>query len=196
MIGLLLRSPWAWGAIVVLLLASHGGVALWVQTAVNQTWELREQRAKAAHERALRIEQAKQKELGDRWAEQVDKVRGERDDARATIEQRDAALAAATRRIADLSRGNDRLRDELEQFARGGPAGTDTVAACQGRAQALAAYSADVAEAAERVVGRTVAVAETARLAAKERDEFAADIIACVAGWPKAPSVTGPGDDG
>jgi chromosome segregation ATPase len=75
------------------------------------------------------------------------------------------------------------LRERLAAYAAAPPG--DTAAACQARAGTLAAYAADLAAAAAEVGDSAVEIARAAGQAASERDGFAAEVVACVNGWPR-----------
>jgi hypothetical protein len=173
-------GPWFWGAVACLLIASHAGVALWVQAQVNERWELREAQHKAATQRVIAMEQAKQRDIEARWQDAADLSRKELDDARKTIADQAA-------RLGRLQLDAGQLRNQLAAYAAGG-AGQDSLAACQTRASTLAAYASDLGSSAAEV-------AAVAVVAAKERDEYAAEVVACVSAWPKAGRVTGPSDE-
>lgn len=140
-------------------------------------WRLKSAQAAAATERAIAIEQVRQREIEARWQATVDQQAQELAHARTTIAEQASRLGA-------LRLDAGRLRDQLAAYAAGG-SGADSLAACQTRAAALAAYGADLGAAA-------AAVAATARRAALERDQFAAEVLACVRAWPTAPGVIDP----
>lgn len=135
------------------------------------SWRLKAAQAAAATERAIAIEQARQREIEARWQSTVDQQAQELSNARTTINQQAARLRA-------LSLDSSRLRDQLAAYAAGDP-GEDSLAACHARAAALASYAADLATAA-------AAVAIAARQSAVERDEFAAEVTALLRAWPRA----------
>jgi hypothetical protein len=170
-----IMGPYVWLALAVALAASHGASYMAGHRSATAAAEQREQVAAAER-------QAEQLELMRRMQAQVDQARGERDAARQTIAQRDAQLADSARRLADSARGNQRLRHQLAEYAASGTA----AATCPGRLAHVSAYAADLAEAATRVGVVAARLAETARVAATERDAYAADIVACVSGWPAA----------
>ena len=134
-------------------------------------WRLKAAQAAAATERAIAIEQARQREIEARWQSTVDQQASELSNARATINQQAARLRA-------LSLDSSRLRDQLTAYAAGSP-GEDSLAACHARSAALAIYAADLG-----AVAGEIAVA--ARQAAVERDEFAAEVTALLRAWPRA----------
>lgn len=97
-------------------------------------------------------------------------------DALATALADNRALAASL----DIARTDvGRVRRQLSTFAApaSGQAGSDTTSACQARATALA-------EAASRGVELLVEGRFLLRDIARERDDFAAEVTACVNGWP------------
>lgn len=132
-------------------------------------WKLREAEHAAATQKAISIEQAKQRQTEARWQVLSDSARKELDDAQKTIAYQAGRLNA-------LRVDTGRLRDQLTAYASGGP-GSDTITACQDRGQTLATYAAEVGIAAQEIAGLAI-------VAAKERDEFAAEVMACVAAWP------------
>ena len=134
-------------------------------------WRLKAAQAAAATERAIAIEQARQREIGERWQSTVDQQASELSNARTTIAQQATRLRA-------LSLDSSRLRDQLTAYAAGSP-GEDSLAACNARSAALATYAADLATAA-------AAVAVAARQSAVERDEFAAEVTALFKAWPRS----------
>jgi chromosome segregation ATPase len=171
-------GPWAWAAIAAVLLATHAAVGLWVRAEVTEHYQLREERAKAATQAAIAAEQRKQRDLEQRYVDAVQSATEELTHARHQIAERERALAA-------LRLDAGRLRDQLTTYAAGG-AGADPAAACPARAAALAAWAADLGEAA----------AEVGRLAAqftRERDQYAAELVACVRAWP-TPTRLAPAD--
>lgn len=118
--------------------------------------------------------------------QQVDTARAERDAAHEEIAR---GNALNTRLLADVARlradaaDADRLRDQLAAYAAGGAG--DTTAACQARSAALATYAAELSRAADDVAQSAGTVAGVAVAATGERDEFAADLAACVKAWPR-----------
>ncbi len=134
-------------------------------------WRLKAAQAAAATERAIAIEQARQREIGERWQSTVDQQASELSNARTTINQQAARLRA-------LSLDSSRLRDQLTSYAAGSP-GEDSVAACHARAAALSHYAADLG-----AVASEIAIA--ARQSAIERDGFAAEVTALIKAWPRA----------
>lgn len=181
-----LLGPWVWAAIAAVLVATHTGVGLWVRAEVTEHWQLRESEATAATQAAIAAEQRKQKQIGDRWQEIVEKVTGERDAAHAKIDQLEAEQAATTRRLDDAVRANGWMRNQLAAYAAGGT-GADPGATCEARARALAALAADGAELLAEGAGLV-------RSCAAAHDKRAAEVNALVDAWPR--NVTGPGDDG
>jgi hypothetical protein len=164
-------GPWVWAAVLGLLVASHATVGLWVRAEVTERYELREASAKAAHEKALRIEQGKQRDIEALWHDRADAAQKELNDARKTIDEQG-------RHLAGLRLDAGRLRDQLTSYAAGSP-GEDSVAACHARAAALSTYAADIGAAASEI-------AVAARQSAIERDEFAAEVSALIKAWPRA----------
>jgi len=134
-------------------------------------WRLKAAQAAAATERAIALEQARQREIGERWQSTVDQQASELSNARTTINQQAARLRA-------LSLDSSRLRDQLTSYAAGSP-GEDSLAACHARAAALSHYAADLG-----AVASEIAIA--ARQSAIERDEFAAEVTALLRAWPRA----------
>ena len=134
-------------------------------------WRLKAAQAAAATERAIALEQARQREIGERWQSTVDQQAQELSNARTTINQQASRLRA-------LSLDSSRLRDQLTTYAAGDP-GEDSVAACHARAAALSTYAADLGAAASEI-------AVAARQSAIERDEFAAEVTALIKAWPRA----------
>lgn len=134
-------------------------------------WRLKAAQAAAATERAIAIEQARQREIGERWQSTVDQQAQELSNARTTINQQAARLRA-------LSLDSSRLRDQLTTYAAGSPS-EDSLAACNARAAALATYAAALGSAASEI-------AIAARQSAVERDEFAAEVTALLRAWPRA----------
>ena len=134
-------------------------------------WRLKAAQAAAATERAIAIEQARQREIGERWQSTVDQQALELSNARATINQQAARLRA-------LSLDSSRLRDQLTAYAAGSP-GEDSIAACHARSAALATYAAAIGAAASEI-------AIAARQSAVERDEFAAEVTSLIKAWPRA----------
>ena len=134
-------------------------------------WRLKAAQAAAATERAIAIEQARQREIGERWQSTVDQQAQELSNARTTINQQAARLRA-------LSLDSSRLRDQLTAYAAG-DSGEDSLASCRARAAALATYAAALGSAASEI-------AIAARQSAVERDEFAAELTALLRAWPRA----------
>lgn len=140
-------------------------------------WRLKAAQAAAATERAIAIEQGRQRSIEQQWRATVDQQAQELTHARKTIADHAARLAA-------LRLDAGQLRNQLAGYAAG-PPGADPAATCPARAAALAAYGADLGAAA-------AAVGRAARQAALERDQFAAEVLACARAWPTAPGVTDP----
>ena len=99
------------------------------------------------------------------------------DHARANLEGSRQTIAAQASRIATLSADSDRLRGKLAAFAAGRP-GSDTLAACQSRAGALANLLADGS-------GLLVEGSNLARQCAIAHDERAAEVRALLSAWPR-----------
>ena len=134
-------------------------------------WRLKSAQAAAATERAIALEQARQREIEARWQSTVDQQALELSNARTTINQQADRLRA-------LSLDSSRLRDQLTAYAAGSP-GEDSLTACNARAAALATYAADIGAAASEI-------SIAARQAAVDRDGFAAEVNALINAWPRA----------
>lgn len=180
LLALGMLSPKLWLVVALALAVSHCGAYRWGASHETKDWRAKWEQQQAATQRAIALEQAKQRDIEARWQDRADAAQKELDDARKTIDEQG-------RHLAGLRLDAGRLRDQLAAYAAGA-AGANPGATCEDRAQALAAYAADLGAAAAEV-GRTAAIA------ARERDQYAAEVVACVAAWPKAPSVTGPSDD-
>lgn len=162
-------GPWVWAAVLGVLLATHGAVAFWVHAEVTEKWELREAKAKEATARAVSIEQAKQREIEQRWQTATNQATEALTDARRTI-------AEQARRIDSLRLDAGSLRNQLATYAAG-RAGEDPAAA-RDRGAVLAAAVADGAE----------LLAEGAGLlatCARAHDERAAEVTALLRAWPR-----------
>jgi chromosome segregation ATPase len=174
------------GGIAGLLVAIAAGGAWWSGHRVGLAKgraELAAQEAvwTAAHARELEAARADER----RMQTAADAAKGALDDALLEINARDARLADLEARVARLqpdAAAARELRQHLANYANGARGAADTLAACQDRAASLAAYAAAGGEVAARILGRAGSLARTC---ARERDGFAAEVIACISGWPR-----------
>jgi hypothetical protein len=163
-------GPWVWAAVLGVLLATHCAVAWWVRAEVTEYHELREAKAKAATEAALRKEQAKQRQIEERYQSAVNQATEALTDARKTIAQQ-------ARDISSLRLDAGGLRNQLAAYAAG-RTGPDPAATPEDRSRVLAAVAAEGAE----------LLAEGGQLlaaCARDHDERAAEVAALLSAWPR-----------
>lgn len=159
-------------AIVLCVLAIAGNVVrLHAVQATLATERLARANERAAAAQALAMEQAKNREIETQWRARHDAAL----EALDASKSENARLAAA---VLAAQRSTVGLREQLAAFARGGDPAADSAGACQARAAALA-------ESTSRCVGLLEEGRFLLRVVAKERDDFAAEVTACVSAWPQ-----------
>lgn len=174
---------WAWAlrnplmtagwALAVLLLVAAGVQS--VRLSAAEATLARERQAWAQERLAAAMAES---ETVQEYRRREQELQAQANEAERRLEDERRLVAGRDARIALLLRDNRGLRehaDRLAAYAAGPP--EDSVAACQARASALAAHAAALGD-------RATSIGILARQAAAERDEFGAQVVACVTAWP------------
>jgi hypothetical protein len=165
-------------------------IALCLAALVERQFELMGERTARANEQAAfsksRAEMAERAEAAEAKQRRIEnELRAKADIEKGKLDASLAENARLAGLLADARRDTGRLRDQLSQFADGGGAGSDSLAACRARAAALAAATSRGVELLETIRFRD---RQLLRELAKERDDFAAEVTACVQAWPVTPA--------
>jgi len=131
-------------------------------------WKLREAEHVAATQKAIALEQAKQREIEIGRQQIADTAKKGLDDARQQIAARDRSIAA-------LRTDAHGLRQLLATYATGG-AGQDP------RAASVAGTLADLAASGADLLSEG---ADLLRTCARDHDERAAEVSALISAWPR-----------
>lgn len=162
-------GPLFWVAVAAALAFTHGGAYIYGYSNAKSVAELREARATAAANEAIAIEQARQREIEQRYATNAASAAQELAHARQTIAEQD-------RLVRDLRAAASGLRIDLAAFAAGGTC-EDPGAPGGTRAGALAELAADGAD-------LLADGGELLRACARDHDERAAEVRALIQAWP------------
>lgn len=168
-------------------------LALWVRTGMlasqrdNARAELATEQADRAKEKAAALAaslaaEKRVRDLETQWREATDSARGVLEDEKRKNAQLAAELDRAGRDRAASTALADRLRQQLQSYAISPAGGEDSAPACQARAAALAEATSRGVELLERTRFEDRLLL---RQLAQERDDFAAEVTACVTAWPK-----------
>jgi hypothetical protein len=131
-------------------------------------WKLREAEHVAATQKAIALEQAKQRKIAEERQQTADNARKGLDDARQQI-------AAKDRAIASLRTDAGSLRMQLAAYAASAAGQDPSAAAVAGTLGTVAAEGAELlAEGADLL-----------RTFARDHDERAAEVTALLAAWPR-----------
>lgn len=154
--------------IVATVLACLAGAYFLGRSHEAKGWKLREAEHVAATQKAIAIEQSRQRQIAEDRQQAADTARKGLDDARQQIADRDRAIAALR-----LDAGS--LRKLLAAYAAIAT-GQDTGGA------SVAGTLADVAASGAELLGEG---AELLQSCARDHDERAAEVTALLAAWPR-----------
>lgn len=180
----------AWAQRYAILLLGLG-IALTLAALLQRQFALLQERSAHAQDiAAIERERTEASELARTWQAAMfrayEVAKRTADEQIAAIDVQDALISLQQSRIHELSVDVSGLRADLRDYAAGS-AGTDTLAACQSRANNLADQLAEGAGLVIRAGNLAKRLATVAREAAVAEAKRAVEVNECVSAWPSAP---------